>query len=44
MTWLPPYVVHGVLLAGIAGYQSITDEELAAKAAGYRTLLGGLGA
>lgn len=42
MTWLPPFVVHGVLPEGIAGYKNITDEELAAKAHEYRTLLEGL--
>ena len=39
MTWLPPFVVHGVLPEGIAGYKSITDEELTGKAREYRTLL-----
>ena len=43
MTWLPPFVVHSVLPAGIAGFKNISEAELAERAAAYRDLLAGLG-
>jgi len=39
MKWLPPFVVHGVLPAGIEGFRNITDDELRERAGEYRRFL-----
>ncbi|MBF0425971.1 MAG: NAD(P)H-dependent oxidoreductase [Magnetococcales bacterium] len=42
MSWLPPFVVHGVLPPGIEGFRNISDEELHRRGEAYRQLLAGL--
>jgi len=39
MKWLPPIVVHSVLPPGIAGFKSISDEDLRQQAEEYRGFL-----
>jgi glutathione-regulated potassium-efflux system ancillary protein KefG len=39
--WLPPFIVHGVLPAGIEGYKNISDSELLECGKEYHRLLEG---
>lgn len=42
MVWHPPFVVHSILPAGISGYKSLTDDELARRVGEYENYLNGV--